>query len=146
MGLKTAITWYLDGFAHRSGIKVALDVAGDFERASQDIELALFRVIQEGLTNVHKHSGSSRVDIHLSRANGKLTLEIRDYGKGLPNEVLEQSRSWTTALGVGLRGMNERIRQLGGELSVTLANPGTVVHATVPAQSRSGPNKESLMK
>jgi signal transduction histidine kinase len=139
MGLKTAISWYLDGFTQRSGIKTSLEVAADFHRTSRDIELALFRVIQEALTNVIKHSGSAKVDIRLSRQNDKVSLEIRDYGKGLSSEMLNQSSRWTTALGVGLRGMNERIRQLGGELTVSAADPGTVVCATVPMESDSIP-------
>jgi signal transduction histidine kinase len=142
MGLKTAVSWYLDGFTQRSGIKTSLEVAADFRRASRDIELALFRVIQEALTNVLKHSGSTKVDIHLSRQNEHVALEIRDYGKGLPSAILNQSSRWTTALGVGLRGMNERIHQLGGELMVSAADPGTLVRATVPMESDSTSSKQ----
>jgi PAS domain S-box-containing protein len=135
MGLKSAITWFLEGFTQRSDIKTELKVSADFDRVSRDVELALFRVIQESLNNIHKHSGSTQASIRLSRANGIITLEIRDYGKGLPQVVLEQSAMGSTgALGVGLRGMNERIRQLGGELRLNTAEPGTLVTATVPAQ------------
>jgi PAS domain S-box-containing protein len=138
MGLKSAVTWFLEGFAQRSGIKTDLEVSADFDRVSRDVELGLFRVVQESLNNIHKHSGSTQASVRLSRANGIIALEIRDYGKGLPQGVLEQSGVGSTdALGVGLRGMIERIGQLGGELKVTTAQPGTLVTATVPAQERS---------
>lgn len=133
MGLKSAISWYLDGFTQRSGIRTTFEIPGDFERLSRDVELALFRVLQESLTNVHKHSGSAVVDIQLSRSNGTVALEIRDYGKGLPQAILGQSgTNWLASLGVGLRGMNERIGQLGGRLRVSASDPGTLVRATVP--------------
>ncbi len=138
MGLKSAIAWYLEGFTERSGMKSELEAPANFDRLSRDVELALFRVLQESLNNAHKHSGSKQVNIHLSQTNGITTLEIRDYGKGLPSDMREHSGSpITSALGVGLRGMNERMRQLGGELRITAAGPGTVVKATVPAQERS---------
>jgi signal transduction histidine kinase len=143
MGLKSAISWYLDGFTQRSGVKTTFEISRDIERTSRDVELALFRVLQEALTNVHKHSGSALADIRLFRARDSIVLEIRDYGKGLPESVLNESNgNWYASLGVGLRGMNERMRQLGGELSVNLANPGTLVRAEVPMQqtrSRSQP-------
>lgn len=134
MGLKSAISWYLDGFMHRSGIQVRFDEPNDFERLPRDTELALFRVLQEALTNVHKHSESSVVDIHLSQRNGTATLEVRDYGKGLPKELLGQSGAPLLSLrGVGLRGMNERIAQLGGMLTLATTEPGTLLRAAVPA-------------
>lgn len=131
MGLKSAITWYLDGFTKRSGIEVAVHISPQFSRLSRDIELALFRVLQESLTNVVKHSGASKVDIRLEGCEGTVTLEIRDDGKGVPPNVLESSNN---ALGVGLRGMTERMRQLGGNLNLSAASPGTLVRATVPVR------------
>jgi len=133
MGLKSAISWYLDGFTQRSGIQTKFEIPNDFQRLPRDIELALFRVLQESLTNVHKHSSSNSVDLRLVKSNGTVTLEIRDYGKGIPNLILRQSEAnWYALLGVGLRGMNERMRQLGGELSLNQANPGTLIRATIP--------------
>ncbi len=134
MGLKSAITWYLDGFRQRSGIRVNFEAPDSLERPSRDVELALFRVLQESLTNVHKHSGTSVVDIQLSRENGAIHLNVRDYGKGLPAALARGVRPDSVHLGIGLRGMNERMRQLGGRLAVSSASPGTLVRATVPAQ------------
>jgi PAS domain S-box-containing protein len=127
MGLKSAISWYLDGFTQRSGIEVRFNEPNRFNRLPGDTELALFRVLQEALTNVHKHSESSIVDVYLRQKNGTTTLEVRDYGRGLPKEAPNQS-------GVGLRGMSERISQLRGTLVIATSEPGTLVRAAVPTQ------------
>jgi PAS domain S-box-containing protein len=135
MGLKSAIPWYLDGFSARSGIKTTLEVASDFTRLPRDAELALFRVFQESLTNVHRHSGSPTAEVRLFSKDGMGILEVRDRGKGLPPGLLEQSsQDWMGQLGVGLRGMNERMRQLGGTLELNSTKEGTTVRAMVPAQ------------
>jgi PAS domain S-box-containing protein len=135
MGLKSAIPWYLDGFSARSGIKTTLEVAPDFTRLPREAELALFRVFQESLTNVHRHSGSPTAKVRLSTEDGMGILEVRDQGKGLPPGLLEQSnQDWMGQLGVGLRGMNERMRQLGGTLELVSTEKGTTVRASVPAQ------------
>ena len=135
MGLKSAIPWYLDGFSARSGIKTTLEVASDFTRLPRGAELALFRVFQESLTNVHRHSGSPTAEVRLFSKGGMGVLEVRDRGKGLPPGLLEESsQDWMGQLGVGLRGMNERMRQLGGTLELTSTKEGTTVRAMVPAQ------------
>jgi len=135
MGLKSAIPWYLDGFSARSGIKTTLEVAIDFTRLPRDAELALFRVFQESLTNVHRHSGSPTAEVRLFSKGGMGILEVSDRGKGLPPGLLEESsQDWMGQLGVGLRGMNERMRQLGGTLELTSTKEGTTVRAMVPAQ------------
>jgi PAS domain S-box-containing protein len=135
MGLRSAVPWYLDGFSKRSGIKTALRIADDFGRLSRDAELVLFRVLQECLTNVQRHSGSSSADIRIARDGDLVTLEVADSGKGLPAAVLEQGgRDWMGSLGVGLRGMSERLRQLGGSLDISSNSHGTRVRATVPLQ------------
>jgi PAS domain S-box-containing protein len=134
MGLKSAIAWYLDGFTQRSAISVRFSADDNFERLPRDIELALFRVLQETLTNVLKHSGSDRVDIGLSETDGLASLQVRDYGKGLPAAMSGQNGSLYSSTGVGLRSMKERMAQLGGVLHVTSASPGTLVSVTVPAQ------------
>jgi signal transduction histidine kinase len=135
MGLKSAIPWYLDGFSKRSNIKTSLEVDPCFDRLPPEVELALFRILQESLTNIHRHSGSATAKIKLSLANGWAAMEIRDEGKGIPAGLLEQSgEDWMGSLGVGLRGMNERMRQLGGRLEVSSTENGTVVTAGVPAE------------
>jgi PAS domain S-box-containing protein len=134
MGLQSAIRWYLDGFSARSGISATFEVDDDFDRLQRDVELALFRVLQESLTNVHRHSGSHTAHIRLLMKDGAVTLEVTDTGKGIPPGLLEQSGpDWTGTLGVGLRGMNERMRQLGGWLEVVSTEEGTTVSAMVPA-------------
>jgi PAS domain S-box-containing protein len=138
MGLRSAIPWYLDGFSARSGIKTTFDVQADLGRLSRDSELALFRVLQEGLTNVHRHSGSPIAHVRLLTKEGMCILEIEDKGKGIPQQLLEQSaQGWTGAPGVGVRGMNERMRQLGGTLELVARKNGAMVRAMVPATESS---------
>jgi PAS domain S-box-containing protein len=139
MGLASAIPWYLEGFSKRSGIKTSFQVPEDLGRLSRDAELVLFRVLQESLTNVQRHSGSNSADIHISHADGGVALEVIDHGKGLPNAMLDQAaQDWMGSLGVGLRGMSERLRQIGGTLDVSSGESGTMVHATVPFTEPSG--------
>jgi PAS domain S-box-containing protein len=133
LGLKSAISWYLDGFTKRSGIQASFDISPDFGRLSRDLELALFRVLQESLTNVHRHSGSPTAHVQLSIQRGMAVLEIRDQGKGIPSAILEESgEDWLGAIGVGLRGMKERMRQLGGSLEISSGRDGTRVTAAIP--------------
>jgi PAS domain S-box-containing protein len=135
MGLKSAIPWYVEGFTARSGIQVTFDASADFGRLSRDTELALFRVLQESLTNVHRHSGSRTAHVQLSTDRAVAILEVKDDGKGIPATILEESGvGWQRAIGVGLRGMKERIAQLGGTLDVSSTADGTTVTATVPAE------------
>jgi signal transduction histidine kinase len=134
MGLKSAILWYLDGFSARSGIKTTFDVRADFGRLCRDAELALFRVLQESLTNIHRHSGSQTAHIRLSTEEETAILEIKDRGIGIAAGPLEQpSGDWMGAPGVGLRGMNERMLQLGGRLELISTKEGTTVRAVVPS-------------
>src|SRR5437588_5516888 len=112
-GLTAAIPWFLDGFSTRSGIKTTFEVAADFGRLPREVELAMFRVLQESLTNVHRHSGSQIAHVRLLSKDGRSTLEVADEGKGVPAGILKATdQDWTKALGVGLRGMSERMRQL----------------------------------
>jgi PAS domain S-box-containing protein len=130
-GLKSAISWYLEGFAKRSGIQTTFNVSPDFERLDSDVELAMFRVLQESLTNVHRHSGSSTADVRLRTDGGLAILEISDHGKGIAGHLEQSGNDWPDTLGVGLRGMNERIRQLGGRLELSSSPQGTTVTAIV---------------
>jgi PAS domain S-box-containing protein len=140
MGLKSAIPWYLEGFSKRSGIQTTFEVEPEFERLAPETELAFFRILQEALTNVHRHSGSATAKIKLSATAGVAVMEIHDDGRGIPMSLLERSgEDWMGSLGVGLRGMNERMRQLGGKLAVESTPQGTIVTASVPvgqAQSK----------
>ena len=138
MGLRSAIPWYVEGFTTRSGIQVTFDASADFGRLSRDTELALFRVLQESLTNVHRHSGSRTAHVQLSTDGAMAVLEVKDDGKGIPATVLKESgEGWQRAIGVGLRGMKERIEQLGGRLDISSTAHGATVTATVPSQEPS---------
>ncbi|MCU1297195.1 MAG: sensor signal transduction histidine kinase [Acidobacteriaceae bacterium] len=135
MGLKSAIPWYLDGFAARSGIKTTFEVSSNFVRLRRDLELALFRVLQESLTNVHRHSGSETAEIRLTMNDETVTLEVQDNGKGIEPDILEKAGvDWVGAVGVGLRGMNERMRQLGGRVEVLPSDKGTTIKAIAPVE------------
>lgn len=129
LGLRSAIPWYLDGFSRRSGIETTFTVEAEVGRISRDSELALFRVLQEGLTNVHRHSGSETACIRLSGSGGFCALEIEDEGVGIPARFLEPAGEEGSALGVGLRGMSERMRQLGGRLEIVPKDRGTLLRA-----------------
>ncbi len=138
MGLKSAIPWYLDGFSTRSGIKTTFEVQTEFVRLPRESELALFRVLQEGLTNVHRHSGSPTAHVRLLIKDGMAILEIEDNGKGIRPELLaEFCQERMGGLGIGVRGMNERMRQLGGRLELASHEDGTTVTAKVPAEKSS---------
>ena len=131
LGLPSAMRWHLDGFSKRSGIVATREIV-DTGRLPQDVELALFRVFQESLTNLHRHSGSNVAHVRFEVEDHTAILEVKDEGKGLPADL---SRITTTSLskaGVGIRGMYERMRQLGGQLSVISNGRGTTVRATIP--------------
>ena len=132
MGLRTAIEWFLQGFEERSRIKVTLEVFPNLGRLPRDIELCVFRVLQESLTNVHRHSGSATAQVHLSMQDGTVRVEIRDQGKGIDPESMNTAQDTVGMLGVGLRGMNERVCQLGGKLILCSNDNGTTVTATLP--------------
>jgi len=131
MGLHSALNWYVEGFAERSKIGAKLEVAANWERLPEDYELCLFRIAQECLTNIHRHSGSASAQVRLLRLPGEVKLEVIDDGKGINEETLLNIASGATA-GVGLRGMRERVRQLGGNVEVRSNGKGTTVIARVP--------------
>jgi len=135
-GLSSAVRWYTDGFAQRSKIEVDLDLPADFGRLSPELETAIFRVVQECLTNIHRHSGSPIAMIRLLRLNGEVHVEVKDKGKGIPIDKREELASAGTP-GVGIRGMRERMRQLGGALEITSNGDGTVILARLPAVENS---------
>src|ERR1700727_2326992 len=111
-GLSSALRWYVDGFARRSQIKVDLDMSEEFGRLPREMETAIFRVVQECLTNIPRHSESPVAKIYVRQKDRQVLVEIRDQGKGIPAEKQEEMASHGTP-GVGMRGMRERLRQLG---------------------------------
>ncbi len=130
-GFTSAAKWYVEGFAQRSGIEVKVDLPADMGRLPKPIELGLFRVLQESLTNIHRHSGSSKAEVALRLSADKVILEVKDYGKGIPQGLLENFRAKGTNSGVGLAGMRERLRELGGQLDIRNAK-GTLISVTLP--------------
>ena len=134
-GLASATRWLVEGFTKRGKIQANLQVAEPFKRLEQPVELALFRVIQEALSNVYRHSGASRVQIVMGQTAKAVTLEIRDNGKGVPQEVLSGNSHGKHVVGVGILGMRERLAQLGGTLEIVSSKSGTTVKASVPARA-----------
>jgi signal transduction histidine kinase len=135
-GFASAARWYVEGFTKRSGIQTGLDMPDNLDRLSSSLELALFRVLQESLTNVHRHSQSPRADVTVRVSSSEVMLRVRDYGKGMPPDVLGRFRRRRAHGGVGLAGMRERIRELGGQLEMDSDAHGTQVVATVPRVER----------
>jgi signal transduction histidine kinase len=135
-GFGSAAKWYVEGFAKRSGVQTGLDMPEDLGRLPSSLELALFRVLQESLTNVHRHSKSKKADVSLRLSEDKVVLRVRDYGKGIPADVLDRFRRNSAHGGVGLAGMRERIHELGGQLEMDSDSRGTQVVATLPRSER----------
>jgi PAS domain S-box-containing protein len=131
-GLLAALRWYAQGFADRSGIHVALDLPDALERLPQDVETTLFRVVQEALINIHRHAESPAAHIRLRVAADRLTLEIEDRGQGMAPACVAQLVAGAGALGVGLAGMRERLKQIRGALDIESSERGTIVRASVP--------------
>jgi signal transduction histidine kinase len=130
-GLKSAITWYVEGFAERSGIRVDVDVPETLGRLPVEIETALFRVVQQSLANIHRHSGSLAGFIRISLDADAVRVEIRDEGRGISPEVLVGFHSGSRLLGVGMAGMRERIRAMGGTFEVHSSDQGASIQATL---------------
>jgi signal transduction histidine kinase len=137
-GLLSALRWYAGGFAERSGIKVDLELPEIFERLPLDTETALFRIVQESLTNIHPHAGSDTARIRLRRDADILVLEIEDRGHGIPNTSLRHITSGIGVVGVGIAGMTERIEQLGGRLEVASNDHGTTVRVSLSVATNGG--------
>src|SRR5579859_1858160 len=136
VGFACAAEWYVEGFAKRSGINVTLNIARSNARLPKNVEIALFRVLQESLTNVHRHSGASDASIHFQHAGDAVILEIRDFGKGIPEERLRLLHGDTAGTGVGLAGMRERLHELNGRLDIESDARGTSMRAIVPLALR----------
>jgi signal transduction histidine kinase len=131
-GLEQAVTWYVEGFTSRSKIGVNLKFSQPFQRLSEALELVLFRVIQESLTNVSRHSGSDRAEITCTLHPDRVSLVIRDFGKGIPEDLLKGIEQSFSGAGVGLGGMRERVAELGGRLAIESSPQGTVLTVSLP--------------
>jgi len=147
-GLRSALQWYVEGFAQRSDIQVNLDLPAELGRLDTDIETALFRVVQEALTNVHRHSSASEVDIHLLVDTKHIQLDVSDNGKGIPKDRLQRVLESGSGTGVGLAGMRERVRDSGGSMEIKSGDAGTTIIISIPitelASTDSQENGESV--
>lgn len=129
VGLPSALRWYIDGFAERSNIKATLDIPENMNRLPQPMEIAIFRAVQECLTNVHRHSGSAVCAVRIAHDEDRVRVQVRDAGRGIPKEKQLNIRS---SGGVGIRGLQERMRLLGGSLEISSNEEGTTVTAILP--------------
>lgn len=136
VGFACAAEWYIDGFAKRSGIRVGANIATLNARLPQKTEIALFRVLQESLTNIHRHSGASQASIHFHQTAETVILEVRDFGKGISKERLRLLTRTSGETGIGLAGMRERMHELDGLLEIESEGQGTTMRATVPLSRR----------
>jgi signal transduction histidine kinase len=145
VGLASALQWFVEGFSQRSGIETQLELSGNLGRLPEEMETCIFRMVQECLTNVHRHSGSPTATVRISRFEDRVSVEIRDTGQGMPVEK-KQALMSSGSVGVGIRGMQERLRQFGGTLIVKSENgAGTVLQATLslsPPSSGAASRKE----
>jgi PAS domain S-box-containing protein len=145
-GLPAALSWYVQGLAERSGLTITLDISQQFERLSQEMELVVFRIVQEGLTNVHRHSGSKTAQIRIHRERKAVSIEIRDQGTGMSPEKV--TRIQEPGSGVGIRGIRERLRRFRGDMTIESSKAGTNLLVTIPlaqdASAKPKPSKRSL--
>ncbi len=135
-GFASAASWFVTGFSQRSGIAVSLEFPEDLPRLTEAVEIALFRVLQESLTNVHRHSQARSVEIKVEVDAEEISMEVSDHGRGMPTHILQKLHGDGTQLGVGLAGMRERIHELGGTFDVTSDANGTTIRAAVPVRIR----------
>jgi PAS domain S-box-containing protein len=142
VGLLSALSWYLEGLAKRSGIETELEVQPEFPRLTSEVETAVFRIVQEALTNVFRHAEAHKVWITLTQVDQEILVSVRDDGKGIAKKIAELRPD---SVGVGIGGMKQRARELGGELRLINAEPGTVVELILPAGSVLRENTHSLM-
>jgi signal transduction histidine kinase len=136
IGLQSALRWYLDGLTERSGIETVFDVEPqDFPRLTPEVETAVFRIIQEALTNVFRHSGAGKACITLTKHEDHVAVSVRDFGKGIAAHIVELRPG---SVGIGLGGMRQRAKEFGGELRLQNAQPGTLIEVTIPLKMENG--------
>jgi PAS domain S-box-containing protein len=142
LGLPSALRWYVEGFAERSKIAARIELPDDLPRLPQEHELCLFRIAQECLTNIHRHSGSSTALVRLSRTPGEIRMEVSDEGRGINQEIRSKVASGESP-GVGLRGMRERVKQIGGTLGIHSSGNGACVLVALPLAEETVSSSES---
>ncbi len=137
-GLGSTLRWYVEGFSERSKITVDLQLPAKLGRLPRELEMGIFRIIQESLTNIHRHSGSSSASIRIDRDEHEIKLEVCDHGRGMPTER-HQEGSEPVRPGIGIQGMRERVKQLAGRLEIQSSSSGTTVRAFLPVAEGDGP-------
>jgi signal transduction histidine kinase len=143
VGLLSAVHWYLDGLSKRSGIETSLDVRPrEFPRLTAELETAIFRIIQEALTNVYRHSGAQKAWVTLEQSDNRVLVKIRDDGKGIDHPVVELRPG---SIGIGIGGMSQRAKEFGGELKLANADPGTLVVVAIPALTLAAPKTHAMV-
>jgi signal transduction histidine kinase len=130
-GLNTAIRTYVSGINQRNGLHVEVEIPRDLRRLSEEAELAIFRIVQASLTNVHLHSGASKAKVKIQQNLDGVIVVVSDEGQGIPDGVLDHT-SRTRTVGIGITGMRERVNHLGGRLEIETDRKGTKVKATIP--------------
>jgi signal transduction histidine kinase len=137
VGLSCALSQYLGGFTERSGIETSIDIPPeDFPRFKPELETAIFRIVQEALTNVFRHSGAQKVRVGLVKSEDQIVVTVRDDGKGIADHILEFRPG---SVGIGIGGMRQRVKEFGGELRLQNANPGALLEVTIPISSAAFP-------
>ena len=130
VGLHSALQWYLEGVANRSGLETSIQVEPrEFPRLAPEVETAVFRIVQEALTNVFRHSGARRGWVTLVKEQSQVLITVRDDGKGIPDHIVEFRPD---SLGIGIGGMRQRVKEFGGELRLQNTSPGTLVEVVIP--------------
>jgi len=133
VGLLSALSWYTEGLTKRSGIETVLDVQPpNFPRLGTEVETAVFRIVQEALTNVFRHAEAHKVWINLNQRNGQISVSVLDDGKGIDQKIADLRPE---SVGVGIGGMKQRAKEFGGELRLSNAAPGTLLELVIPAHS-----------
>jgi len=138
-GLKSALRWYVEGFAERSGIQVDLQLDSNLPRLPQEVETTIFRIVQESLTNIHRHSGRKKASLRIDHDTKNTRVEIRDEGRGIAQ--FNSAKNMPTRAGVGIQGMQERVRQLQGKFEIKSGQTGTTVIVVLPNRAISGSSK-----
>lgn len=144
LGFASAAEWFIDGFTERTGIAISKQFSPGVEHLPKNLELALFRILQEALTNIHRHSKSARAEVSVSLKPTEVTMIVSDYGRGIPAETLENFRSKGTHVGVGLAGMKERVAEFKGELEIRSDRRGTRILVRMPIAGRPDISAPSL--
>jgi signal transduction histidine kinase len=142
-GITAALKWYIEGLLARTKLNISLTISEDLGRLRRDVELVVFRVVQECLTNVIRHSESNEAFVSVMQKDGTLVIAVRDSGKGIPRGNIDQMQ--LKGFGVGIRGMRERVRQLGGTLNIESEGRGTTISVTLPvAAARSSRSQDTV--